>query len=927
MRKRSSWAALLVLTALLGLAAAQTRRARQQDLPAVARLQGKAAKVDSYYYYGPGGLAKYWNDPNNKKGPAERLGRDTWIHWTWGNQKFLRRLSVMMGRLPVPISIDFFRILDSRNRKTRFRDLGLINEPNCESCDRPDEYGLYLDHWKGDPLNYYPGDAKYREKYGSTYPGSKGKIDERHYGWPTGVVGLRLFPNPAFTAEAKKQWNVREYFKNPGLMEPPYLVGFSCAFCHIAFDPTNPPADPENPRWENLAANLGNQYFREGEVFLAGGRAVFGDLNPDPAAPDDYYRTRGLLEKDFLFQYAVTQQPGTSETSRITYDFINNPNSIPPIMNLPLRLPLAAGETSFAGQKAVNGLNILKDGADSVGLRWALMRVPINIFCEGDYLLERVYNPLTGRRQKPFRIAEVLAGLPPDDRKQVEKELGPLFRDVSPEYRKELQLRLRSPWSTGEEFGQDWEETWRRSDPLAQYLLSYRAAALKDAATAANPADAKAAQEALPTDKDVAAGKELFLKWCADCHSSTLPGKTGKDLEAARKAFPKGDYLADDKRYSARPEVLGTNLARTLGTNAIEDDIWAEFSSREYKAQRPLGRIRLKVPVFPPNAPLPLSVKKPIEIDFEPPGGGRGYYRTPSLLGMWATAPYLHNNAVGDYWVITDTGKSEKFPNDGGRIGRKLPNGTWVNYRIDVSVAGRLKMFEDGMDKMLNPERRRWWVKRTSADSTLIPNLSRAVPQLLLAITRDIIRREVAAWLKGQTGLESLEKEAVQIIERVFARVAPGVGTDVGVTLRLGWAVAHLKLREHADRLFDLVYDDLKDQLEKKLAREVSLARFKPVVRQALMARLDRLDRDLRQAAILTIPAGTPVNLYANLNANTVLYAALAHVRYRNDPRGLARALLELSDCPDLVEDKGHTYGQDLTAPEKRALIAFLKTL
>jgi hypothetical protein len=56
-------------------------------------------------------------------------------------------------------------------------------------------------------------------------------------------------------------------------------------------------------------------------------------------------------------------------------------------------------------------------------------------------------------------------------------------------------------------------------------------------------------------------------------------------------------------------------------------------------------------------------------------------------------------------------------------------------------------------------------------------------------------------------------------------------------------------------------------------------------------------------------------------------YAALAHVRYRADPRALARALLELSDCPDLVEDKGHLYGTQLTDGEKRALIAFLKSL
>ena len=41
----------------------------------------------------------------------------------------------------------------------------------------------------------------------------------------------------------------------------------------------------------------------------------------------------------------------------------------------------------------------------------------------------------------------------------------------------------------------------------------------------------------------------------------------------------------------------------------------------------------------------------------------------------------------------------------------------------------------------------------------------------------------------------------------------------------------------------------------------------------------------------------------------------------------LAEALLQLSDCPDLVEDSGHLYGADLTDAQKKDLIAFLKTL
>src|SRR5262249_46507848 len=150
----------------------------------------------------------------------------------------------------------------------------------------------------------------------------------------------------------------------------------------------------------------------------------------------------------------------------------------------------------------------------------------------------------------------------------------------------------------------------------------------------------------------------------------------------------------------------------------------------------PVTPLILHVPVFPRNPERPWEAPPPLRVEFDPPAGGRGYYRTPSLISMWATAPYLHNNSVGDYRVIMGRDKDRKpiktdwFRNDGSRIGRKLPDGTWEDYEIDVSVDGRLKMFEDGMDKLLNPEKRHGWVKRTSAECVLIPDLLATVRQL-----------------------------------------------------------------------------------------------------------------------------------------------------------------------------------------------------
>ena len=139
------------------------------------------------------------------------------------------------------------------------------------------------------------------------------------------------------------------------------------------------------------------------------------------------------------------------------------------------------------------------------------------------------------------------------------------------------------------------------------------------------------------------------------------------------KDFRDGNTLTDDVRYAVT--AVGTNMARALATNAVDGDIWAEFSSTEYKALPPLGRITLDVPIFQPDAVPPWHGQQTIRIDFEPCGGGRGYYRTPSLVSMWATALTSTTMRLGDYYVIKDDGTKAFFPNNGQRIGRQLADG------------------------------------------------------------------------------------------------------------------------------------------------------------------------------------------------------------------------------------------------------------
>jgi hypothetical protein len=106
-------------------------------------------------------------------------------------------------------------------------------------------------------------------------------------------------------------------------------------------------------------------------------------------------------------------------------------------------------------------------------------------------------------------------------------------------------------------------------------------------------------------------------------------------------------------------------VARALASNAIQGHIWDEFSSETYKSLPPAGELRGLYNPLDPGAPL----------NFKLPGGGRGYYRTPSLVSIWATAPYLHNNSVGV-------------------------------FNKDPSVNGRMVAFLDGIEKLLWPERR-----------------------------------------------------------------------------------------------------------------------------------------------------------------------------------------------------------------------------
>ena len=613
-------------------AAAQWAR-DQADYAAYRPLRLAELAAHPYLAARPG-----WSD-------AERLGWDNWVHWTGGTQYLWRDFAQRSdGR------IELLRVLDNRllDRGERFSRFGLINDPASAPPPRDadgscvlDEHGLCLDA-VADP--------------------QVSAATARWLGRPSGVLGLRLFDNPDFRPAS---WNAEDPWTLPAgcdpgartprvldgpgregsgvtpaavtaresredCYQPPYLVGLTCGFCHVTFDPENPPADPAAPRWDNVVAGLGNVYFQEGPLFSW--VLDFGD--------DAFYT-----------DYLLAQPAGTSDTSRLATDDLDNPNAINMLAQVGARL--AEAESERLGHDAVAPVpHILKDGADSVGLPLAALRVYVNIGMLGNYWLNQhdSYLLLGGEPtpQRPFRIATA----------------------------------MRTPDYVGDHA---WNQTELRVFDIAEWFGTLRPFKLERALERALQRTPGGAAHLAGDPALVADGKRVFAAHCAGCHSSKRPGYPRRDdperwdeemlAIVLAEDFLDGNFLSDDRRYPA--DAVGVNLARSMATNALAGRVWNDFSSLSYKNLPSLGRLAFADPF-----------RAGREVAFCPPPGGRGYHRTASLVSLWATAPFFHNNLVG-------------------------------RHRHDPSVAGRVAAFEDAAEQLLWPER------RTAPDGTAGPYVKR----------------------------------------------------------------------------------------------------------------------------------------------------------------------------------------------------------
>ena len=652
MSRSAGWGLLATSAAVLAIAACGDRT------PAGKAVEDEAvqAKVDDKVFVHAD--EDYFRDMDGgvALSPAEVRGRNMWNVWTGGNDRFWDRMGT-----PTLGAFDLLKIVappmnSPLRRATRWQWLGAVNEPCFSAATAPDprRFGLLLDvRDPACPPDPFANEKKYPGvrigARGTTFPNGATLPVGSYYGDPTGIVGLRLFPNPKFDAKAAARWdpvryyNDPDYYTDPHLVRP-YRVGMSCGFCHVGPSPTNPPADPENPTWANLSSTVGAQYLWSDRLFF---------WQPNP--------------QNFVYQWVHTFRPGAIDTSLVSTDNINNPRTQNAVYELGARLRAAKfqGRETLAGggldNKQFNDFidkgplteffqapstvwtpHVLKDGADSVGALGALNRVHLNIGLFSEEWL-RHFNPVMGgKRVTPIRIAD------------------------------------------GQKNSAYWRATERGTPDTALFFLK--------AATPHKLADAPGGAAMLnATPAVVQRGADVFAATCARCHSSKQPqgAPAGAAVEQGpnylatfkrwwawtqtddfkgkmtaivrRPDFLHNNYLSSDRRVPVT--LLRTNLCSPLATNAIAGNIWDNFSSQSYKQLPAVGTVHLTDPFD--GTPKPYRM----------PAGGRGYTRVPTLISLWSTAPFLLNNTVGPF---------DQNP----------------------SVAARMGSYRASIEQMLWPERR-----------------------------------------------------------------------------------------------------------------------------------------------------------------------------------------------------------------------------
>jgi hypothetical protein len=376
-------------------------------------------------------------------------------------------------------------------------------------------------------------------------------------------------------------------------------------------------------------------------------------------------------------------------------------------------------------------------------------------------------------------------------------------------------------------------------------------------------ADAPGGAAYITTDQRVMnRGKVVFAETCARCHSSKVP-------EMASSLIPDGcvgpDYLSCWNKYWEATETPQFKAEMTKVVTA-PDFLDGNYLSNELRV--PVTHVGLET-----NACSPLA--------------------TNALAGnIWdnfSSQSYKDLPSVGEItWYHPYTGEARKFQMPAGGRGYTRPasltslwstapfllNNAVGRFESSPSVEARMRSFDDSIRQMLWPERR----DKDSLLGDKIPG----------------------------------------VIDRVGDRAPNGYGGDPAyVTVPTGY---------------------LPEFMQETLT-----------LQKALFPAIFTNDG----VRVGPIPQGTPIGLLANLNLLSEDRSAAAradqfarvtkvmvpllerlHKLGGNATSAQARAafadmvdpLLSLNKCPDLVINRGHTFGNTLADADKNALIEFLKT-
>lgn len=550
-----------------------------------------------------------------------RRGRDVWFKGTFGNQD---ENYLLQSRVVGKENMNY-PWLDTRTRPYRFSKWGLINDPDCVQGDAS--------------TNWYD------------------KCQDPH---SSGVLGYRkYYADPIKDKTGKVIYDPRTAAYDPLEIKQNkrFVIGHPCVQCHVGFDPTNTPKNPNQPTWANLSGTIGNQHIVQPDAFFQG-----APMN-SPA--------RQVLKGGRL---------GTIDTSLVASDWMHNPGTQNNIMDFHnKRLFSHVMKDPVTGKvSTANTRHVLKGAEDSVGEHLALIRVYVNIgMCTEECWTPNFPYPgrLVGRgtEQSPMRIMQCAAECDP------------------------------------------WNYADAKMDDLTAFLITGGPTYLM-ASKDAN--DGKVGGQFVDT-KVVPQGRKVFAQECASCHSTLMaPASIRNDKNALGKfyeghIFGKEDYwtteyseaerndpkfvarfLAKDEQGRLRPKqfvekgifgqdwlgndertafnIVGTNMCRALHNNHNQGHIWEEFSSETYKNSPSPGSVPNVL-----NRMIPLiGGMKLGESKIE---GGPGYMRNISLLSVWATAPFMHNNAIGEVTF--------------------LPDGS-----PDYTLSGRIKQFELAYDELMTSD-------------------------------------------------------------------------------------------------------------------------------------------------------------------------------------------------------------------------------